>query len=233
MKIFSIEMTNNCNARCEFCPHSTSKHTRPRGYVSDEVVDRVIALQTAATIAICGFGEPTMHPLLPKHARAMCDAGMKVMMNTNGSLLTQRMYDDLAPSLTRLVVVADYYAFDADKILQSPKLPIEVFTITGQNVHAVQKEKDNWGGQYGPSTRPKVSRCSFCEDDWVYVTWEGVVSRCCADFNVKTPIGTVWDCNKETSLRGIAIPLCKGCNGYVFKDTLVVGDYDGTKKGTT
>ena len=58
-----IELTNRCNATCDFCPR---EKTPKQGFMSldvfDQVIDRVLALGSHAKASLTGLGEPMLHP---------------------------------------------------------------------------------------------------------------------------------------------------------------------------
>ena len=78
-----IEVTNHCNAKCSFCPHSTM--SRVRQYIDVEKyetfiknlvsvkknlwMNRVSGLDLFPRIVFAGLGEPTLHPQLTELVR--------------------------------------------------------------------------------------------------------------------------------------------------------------------
>src|SRR4030042_133162 len=66
------ELTNHCNFRCVYCPHSVyqkesaggNRFDREKGYMSDELWSVVVenAAKYASYVGLGFFGEPLMHP---------------------------------------------------------------------------------------------------------------------------------------------------------------------------
>lgn len=227
MKLFLIEPTNACNARCVFCPHpSKSLHTRPRGYMTWETFTAILERIEGPGVAINGLGEPLLHPRVGAMVGALTDRGIRTQLNTNGRLLDQAMYDCLwAAGLERLVVTTDYFPWGDKRIEERPGLRVGLYKLAAPlEPGHVRKEAHDWGGQWWQADMQAV-RCSFLAEPWYAVQWDGTVVRCCNDFNGNYPLGHVTKDLPESAAA--PIPICKGCAGYRFRDPLVTGDYDG------
>ena len=86
----NMEPTNLCNLDCIFCSRQLCRG--PRGLMSDDVLDRIIvetAANPPAAIRAAGWGEPLLHPDFPNHVRRIKQAGLKMKVYTNGTLLTE------------------------------------------------------------------------------------------------------------------------------------------------
>ena len=95
-----IELTNNCNFRCCFCPTGTKVMKRIKGFMSDEVADAIARNVKDFSIPAVRFirwGEPTLHPKYLEIMEKMKKAGALIHINTTGSLIDkeqiQRMFD--------------------------------------------------------------------------------------------------------------------------------------------
>jgi hypothetical protein len=94
------ELTNHCNFRCVYCPHSVyqkdsvggNRFDRQKGYMSDELWGLVVenAAKYASYVGLGFFGEPLLHPrfwqyvkMIPKQRRYAFD------LFTNWSLVTR------------------------------------------------------------------------------------------------------------------------------------------------
>lgn len=239
MKIFAIELTNWCNAKCSFCPYPTDAHTRDKGYMTIDTLHRICQIATQPKgINLSGLGEPTLHPHLVTYVKVLVSEGFRVQMNTNGQRLKQELYDQLAEAgLCRIVLTSDYFPWKRGQLNVVDELPITFFTITRDpdypELGQTRKELDDWAGQIGNARHGKEKlRCSFLHDDFVQITWDGTVQRCCADFNANHRLGNIFDDEflhryHEGHYTNAAIPLCAGCAGYVFNDGIVAGDYAG------
>lgn len=93
-----LEITNVCNWNCEFCPINNIR--RPKAFMNTDFAKKVITEIAANRLA----DEMTVHemgePLLHKDWDAICSfingKGMKVWINTNGSLLDDKKIEYLA-----------------------------------------------------------------------------------------------------------------------------------------
>jgi radical SAM protein with 4Fe4S-binding SPASM domain len=93
-----FEPTNQCNARCVFCPRNDP---RQKGYISLETVKAGVELAKSAGLKafkIAGFGEPLLHKEIVEHLRyikaEIPDA--TTLLITNGSQLTPELFEQLA-----------------------------------------------------------------------------------------------------------------------------------------
>ena len=83
-----LEITNVCNLRCAFCPGTTRPpHTMTEAEFAI-LADRVAPW--AEYLYYHLMGEPTAHPLLPHFMEMAAERGLKSMITTNGTLLSER-----------------------------------------------------------------------------------------------------------------------------------------------
>lgn len=98
-----IELTNRCNAVCDFCPRDQTPHT---GLMSPETYEKTLerVLEFGALTAealgrddlppartnLCGLGEPLLNPNFADYVRQAREAGLDVIMSSNGALLNER-----------------------------------------------------------------------------------------------------------------------------------------------
>lgn len=222
MKIFAVEPTNNCNAKCSFCPHSNKNlHFRKRGFIKLKMIDKIIEITKADTISINGLGEPLLHKKIDIIVQKFTAAKIKTLLNTNGKLLDQNMYNKLnTAGLTRLIVTCDYYPWT--KSLNEHGIKPEYIVVDREPEYfQIKKELYDWAGRIGNLNREKV-KCSYIENNWIQIMWDGTIVRCCQDFNADEPLGHI---NNLTSVKNITINICKKCQGYRFDNALVVGNY--------
>ena len=110
VKIYQLETTNFCNARCDYCPHD--KMTRPRGFVSQATVHKVIRHCQAVGqeyIALHHMGEPILHPLFPEIIKSFYKAGIRTEFSTNGILLNMgQAIPILDAGISRIRVAVDF-----------------------------------------------------------------------------------------------------------------------------
>jgi MoaA/NifB/PqqE/SkfB family radical SAM enzyme len=98
-----IELTNRCNAVCNFCPRDQTPHT---GLMSPEVfaksLERTLELREAelslldegdvirGKVNFCGLGEPMLNRNAPDFIRQVRESGLDCHMSSNGALLDER-----------------------------------------------------------------------------------------------------------------------------------------------
>lgn len=91
-RYLDVELTNNCNFRCRFCPTGTKSLNRMRGFMSDAVADALaenVHRYKIPGVRFIRWGEPTLHPRYIEIMRLIKNAGAKIHVNTNGSLLDE------------------------------------------------------------------------------------------------------------------------------------------------
>lgn len=95
-KIVEFEITNHCNFNCIMCPTGIGTAKRTRGYMTDEVFDKVIDEISKYNIALkfVGQGETLLHPNAIIYIRRAKEKGIITHLTTNGSLLTHEMMDE-------------------------------------------------------------------------------------------------------------------------------------------
>jgi MoaA/NifB/PqqE/SkfB family radical SAM enzyme len=94
-----VEVTNRCNARCDFCPRELTPH---QGLMSAETFEqalvrtiqlrddlRAVAADADVTVSICGLGEPLLNGRTAAFVRRVREAGLKCELSTNASLLDE------------------------------------------------------------------------------------------------------------------------------------------------
>lgn len=93
--LLRIESTNNCNFKCNFCPHPKMK--RSKGFMDEELFKKVI--DDAANLGFIkldlrNFGEPILDKRLADFAKYAYDKGLnKIYIHTNGYGLSQKKLD--------------------------------------------------------------------------------------------------------------------------------------------
>jgi radical SAM protein with 4Fe4S-binding SPASM domain len=103
----TIELTNRCNFRCSYCPHSVRGHDqgddlntfdRPFGFMSQETFDLCLAgaRNHAESVSFSFFGEQMLHPRFAELIFSIPRTRpYRLVTNTNGSLLTRLNIDAL------------------------------------------------------------------------------------------------------------------------------------------
>ena len=96
-KIIELEITNHCNFSCLMCKTGVGTSTRQRGYMSDEIFEKVIEQTKNHSIALkfVGQGEPLLHPSACEYIKRAKEHDIIVHLTTNGSLLRESMMKQL------------------------------------------------------------------------------------------------------------------------------------------
>jgi sulfatase maturation enzyme AslB (radical SAM superfamily) len=92
-----LEVAGACNAECTFCPRDELKAGRGVGIMREETFRAL--LDTFAPylqfVGFAGIGEPTLHKQLPSFVAAFHARGIRTMVVTNGSMLTDALVEHL------------------------------------------------------------------------------------------------------------------------------------------
>lgn len=89
-----IEITNNCNLACSFC----SPAVRPKSFMPQSLFEKIIdqAKELTNTVAFHVLGEPLLHPALSALIDYTHQAGLKINLTTNGTLLNETVCEWLS-----------------------------------------------------------------------------------------------------------------------------------------
>ena len=92
-----LEPTNQCNLHCNTCIRNVWEE--PLGRMEMETYDRVLSgikeIPSIRTIFFGGYGEPLSHPDIIPMLRRAKQAGIRVELITNGTLLTEKIVGEL------------------------------------------------------------------------------------------------------------------------------------------
>ena len=142
-----LEISNVCNLSCAFCPGTKR---RPRIMETAEFAALLPKLQPWTDYLYFHLmGEPLCHPYLQEYLRLAGEAGFKVILTTNGTLLSDRQDILLtAPGLHKVNI--SLHAFEAN----DPKISFEdylsgcfAFGKTAEGQKLVSYRLWNGGGQ--------------------------------------------------------------------------------------
>ncbi|MDR2797584.1 MAG: radical SAM protein, partial [Treponema sp.] len=92
-----IELTNNCNLHCLFCPTGTGASIRNKGFMSEETFMRIINSLKGYHVGLrfSRWGEPTLHRNIVKYFKIAKENGHLLHLNTNGQLLNETLIKNL------------------------------------------------------------------------------------------------------------------------------------------
>ncbi len=107
-KRIHLELTNQCNFSCEFCPDRLI--TRPRGCMDRDMIRRALeeiaGEQLAPVVCLHLMGEPLLHPHLLETVQLAGKLGLQVHLTTNGWLLTVQLMQSLLEAETHTIIVS-------------------------------------------------------------------------------------------------------------------------------
>lgn len=235
MKIYQLETTNYCNARCSYCPHQ--EMTRPKGYVSPEIVRAVAKYcqeNNQKYIALHHMGEPLLHVRLPDIIKIFNANNIKSEFSTNGMLLPEfgQQVLEANPKLIRIAVDYFYnkknYINNINKFLDTissyPETNVRIHTLMDNNLNVFKssnsiihenKIMDNWASQtLLESNMPDSSNCYFLDYQYCVVLWDGTIVPCCLDYNGNYPMGHIN--NIDNIIQNKSFELCKNCKKLQF-----------------
>ena len=108
-----LEISNLCNLRCAFCPGTKREPHRMTEAEFSALLPRIRPFSDYLYFHL--MGEPLCHPLLARFLELAGEAGFKVILTTNGTLLP-RMQDVLlnAPALHKVNI--SLHAFEANDL---------------------------------------------------------------------------------------------------------------------
>lgn len=108
-----LEISNVCNLRCAFCPGTK----REKRFMTEEEFSALLPKLQPYTdyLYFHLMGEPLLHPLLPRFLELAGEAGFKVILTTNGTLLQKRQ-DVLLNSSALHKVNISLHSFEANDL---------------------------------------------------------------------------------------------------------------------
>lgn len=93
LQIVELNIMNNCNRSCSYCPHSMPSYQYVQGYMTldtvHKIADNLLSYNYTNTVALCGYGEPTIHKNLPEIISILNRTNATIELITNGDLLTK------------------------------------------------------------------------------------------------------------------------------------------------
>lgn len=86
-----VEPTNRCNLRCTMCPNSLTGKHREQGNMDPALFEKIVSEARGWVDIFYIFlaGESLLHKQLPDMVRTASAAGIKVVLHTNGCLVTR------------------------------------------------------------------------------------------------------------------------------------------------
>lgn len=138
-RVYQLETTSRCNLACSFCPRRTM--TRGRTIMSDDLFDHILntCLDATQALELFGFGEPFTDPSIGNRIAALQDAGIYVVIATNG-LLLQGFSD-------AVIARPDYLVYDVDSVSEGVYSRLRrggSFSLMRENLDRVLDVRSNY-----------------------------------------------------------------------------------------
>ena len=100
---YTIDIMGACNLKCGSCPHSIQDHGVPKGsmsfYTFEKVILKAISEQPALShISLYSWGDPFLHPYLPKFINLAHDKNLAVALSSNLSINLDGRFEEIIDS---------------------------------------------------------------------------------------------------------------------------------------
>jgi len=214
--IHQIEITSMCNLRCKYCTHPHM----PRAKQHMDLTTFEAALTWAARFSqkygqqelnLAGIGESTMHPNFIEYvyrAREAVGDNVRLVLATNGLLLTEEMCRELAPSKIWIWVSLHRPEKAGPAIEAAKKYSLLKGYSSDPSLAAI-----DWAGQveWQVTTPVKGSPCDWVPNGRVMVMSDGRITACCLDSKGEDGVlGSVFD--DVEKLKTHPYSICGACH---------------------
>lgn len=205
--VYAVEVSGACNLtkHCTWC--AMHKPHRPRGFMSDEIVERSLHWvkklhKKPDALALHVFGEPLLHPKFDEIALKFSQV-MPVTMSTNCSFLDEEWADRLAKVRWAWISLSpwDLPARErAHKLLDERRI----------NHAYAPGVTHNFAGQADGPTKKEIVMCEFLTNGACVIRWDGSVASCCVSDRAEDTIGHVSQEPEDIQMRSYSI--CDTCH---------------------
>ena len=214
--IHQIEITSMCNLRCKYCTHPHM----PRAKQHMDLTTFEAALSWASQLHnkygqqelnLAGIGESTMHPNFIDYvyrAREAMGDDVRLILATNGLLLTEEMCRELAPTKVWIWVSLHRPEKAGPALEAAKKYNLLKGVSSDPSLASI-----NWAGQvdWMVTTPVAGSPCTWVPNGRVMVMSDGRITACCLDSKGNDGVlGSVFD-NVE-ALRTHPYDICHDCH---------------------
>lgn len=213
-----VELTNYCNLQCTMCPTGLNISSRPKGFISSELVRRIIleCSQYNCGIRFVRWGEPLLHPHCVEYIKAIKGVGLSCHINTNGTLIDAGFISDILKAKLDSIKIS----YHKDVTLQIRELYLKrgkrpyPHILVGTTVNEIKNDPEFEDRVKSISDKVVISRTKNLIDtgqittnygecpevfNKLSVNWDGKVTACCADWDGLLIIGDI----KKQSLKEI------------------------------
>jgi hypothetical protein len=201
LRRIQIRTINRCNRTCPFCPVPTFAKTQRLEHMSgltfSKIVDQLEEMGFDGSVNMSQTNEPFMDPKIIDRCRIISDRlrpKAKIVMLTNGDLLTADKYHRIMPCLDMLMV--DNYG---DGHTMPPNLQQCIYEMTPEesactwiNMRLDDEVMDTFAGR-SPNRKKMVYHDALCILPFteINVIQNGDVPLCCADVDCTVRVGNI------------------------------------------
>lgn len=184
LRVIELNVINNCNRSCSFCPHASDayhyKHGRMSMSVVDAIVRRIKEYNFTNVISVCGYGEPLLHNRMSEIISRLDTTNGFIELMTNGDLLTLDKVNEFYRSGLDMLNVSIYDRelddkvtrllsnFDNKKYILRKRYDVDMPLVNRIGMlHAPQPT--NTGPCYFPSYKMMIDvdgQVLLCCNDW-------------------------------------------------------------------
>ncbi|MDD3847527.1 MAG: hypothetical protein PHC90_14360 [Syntrophorhabdaceae bacterium] len=218
MNIYQVELTNRCNASCNYCPHSAM--TRKQSDMSVPTFLYCLDRMKNQYIGLHHFGEPFLHNSLSDFIAIAHHHHIEVEFSTNGGIKdyqkSLRLVLDQEPY--RMRIAYDFFEpvdFIKDALTFNKNTIITLHSVDGKLKE--KKPYTNFAGSVKGSSEIK-GECFFKKYNYFCVLWNGDIVPCCCDYNGQEILGNVKDPKSAYLKQQKWYHLCKNCRGMQFAE---------------
>jgi len=197
LKTIEINLINNCNRSCLFCPHGDTNYKITNGRASSslffKLYNQLSEKNFQNRISFCGFGEPTLHKDLTEFSRILSPLGCTIEVVTNGDLLDEKIIEEYYESGITIINVSIYEKESLERISK-------LFLNINKNRYLLRKRFKSFD---------LVNRIEILENNPIeinykkchlpsyklFLDYNGNVLLCCNDWNRDHVYGNIYEKN--------------------------------------
>jgi len=218
-RIHQIEITNECNLACEYCPHS--KMQRPKQHMSMETFEQAMnhvsyydRKGTQPELSLTGMGESFLNPLFMSMCRLARDEyGKRILLSTNGIKVSEEEIKELAELNIELYISLHR----PERAKKTIDLAMKYGILADVNASFVTSSL-NWAGQIEWEETAPVIECIYLKEGWATVLSNGDITTCCFDYE-----GYHVSDNVGNEVKNLVInqgKLCDSCSQVIPNDII-------------
>jgi hypothetical protein len=214
--LHQIEVTTRCQLSCAYCLQPTLTRpiqdmTRETWLAALDWLRFFVRHGTQGEVVLFGTGEPLLHPDLVQmatEARAVLGPARRMLVTTNGLLVTDALIAALQPINARVYVSLHQFAKATPavhKLFRAGLLEgVSIDPVTGSN---------SWAGQVDwPNIMPMGDArppCPWQQAGWLFMSADGGLYPCCYANGDMPRQGEATDVPHEFDV--VTPPICGAC----------------------